>query len=174
MAVSPLSSRVHDSHAARPHPGVDCAVGQSGGADRQLHVLHARRRQPKVRDHAQDARRGVLAALGAAATGDAAAVPAAVPAAPPHSRRLPGWQFNSFKKGPEKRPEKGSESQFVASICMNSEKGSSLILFRALFYYGDLIPDSIGQKVHPKRGPKKGPEIFRPFFNAIDMTPCIS
>ena len=42
-----------------------------------------------VRVDAQDARAGVLSAVGAVATGDAAGVPAAVRAAAPHPRRIP-------------------------------------------------------------------------------------
>ena len=30
-----------------------------------------------------------------------------------------GRRFNSIKKGTEKRPEKGTESQFAKNICMN-------------------------------------------------------
>ena len=50
------------------------------------------------------------------------------------------------------------------------QKRARPILFQAHFYQGDFNPDSIGQKVHPKKGPKK---IFGPFFNAIELAPCI-
>ena len=34
----------------------------------------------------------------------------------------PRGRFNSIQKRNEKRPEKGPESKFATSICMNSEK----------------------------------------------------
>ena len=41
------------------------------------------------------------------------------------------------------------------------------VLFQALFYWGDFIPDSIGQKSAPKKG-----QIFMgPFWKSIELTP---
>ena len=45
------------------------------------------------------------------------------------------------------------------------------ILFGSLLYLVDFIPDSIGQKSAPKKRTEKGPEIFGPFFNAIELPP---
>ena len=45
----------------------------------------------------------------------------------------PGWRFNSIKKGTEKRTEKGPESKFATSICMNSEKEPGLYRFGPIF-----------------------------------------
>ena len=44
-----------------------------------------------------------------------------------------GGRFNSIKKGTEKRPEKGPESKFATSICMNSEKEPGLYRFGPIF-----------------------------------------
>ena len=49
------------------------------------------------------------------------------------------------------------------------------VLFEALFQSGDFIPDSIGQKSAPEKRTKKrtekGPKIFGPFFNGIELPP---
>ena len=45
----------------------------------------------------------------------------------------PGGRFNSIKKSDEKRMEKGPESKFATSICMNSEKDPGLYRFGPIF-----------------------------------------
>ena len=47
--------------------------------------------------------------------------------------RNAGWQFNSIKNGTEKRPEKGTETEFATSICMNSEEEPGLYRFGPVF-----------------------------------------
>ena len=44
-----------------------------------------------------------------------------------------GGDSIAYKKGTEKRTEKGPESQFATSICMNSEKEPGLYRFGPIF-----------------------------------------
>ena len=44
-----------------------------------------------------------------------------------------GGRFDSIKKGTEIRPEKGPESKFDTSICMNFEKEPGLYCFLPIF-----------------------------------------
>ena len=46
---------------------------------------------------------------------------------------LQGGNSIALKKGPEKRPEKGPESKFATSICMNSKKEPGLYRFGPIF-----------------------------------------
>ena len=46
------------------------------------------------------------------------------------------------------------------------------IPFWAHFYQGNFNPDSIGQKVHPKNGPKRGPRFSGPFLMLLNCHPA--
>ena len=46
----------------------------------------------------------------------------------------PGGNSKALKKGTEKRPEKGPESKFATSICMNPEREPDPYRFGPIFY----------------------------------------
>ena len=56
-----------------------------------------------------------------------------VHATPETTARVQGGDSIALKKGTEKRSEKGPESKFATSICMNSEKEPSLYRFGPFF-----------------------------------------
>ena len=86
--------------------------------------------------------------------------------------RNPGGRFNSIRKGTEKRPKKGPKVNLLQAYAWTPRKSpaytvSGPFLLRKFQSWFNRT------KSAPEKGTEKGPEIFGPFFNAIESPPRV-